>query len=88
MHPTKQLLIERNGLRCMLCGREVSYREIEWHHIIPKSITKFFGLSQDDSYDNGALLCLKCHKKVHEYFWEDEEYKLMMEKIQDKKIPP
>ena len=25
MHDTKRLLIERNGLKCMLCGRTVKY---------------------------------------------------------------
>lgn len=85
MHPTKQELIKRNGLRCMLCQKEVPYNQINWHHIIPKCITKFFGLPQDDSYNNGALLCLACHAKVHEYFWEDPEYEKLMDVIRKNK---
>ena len=85
MHPTKKELIERNGIRCMLCGNIVPYRLIEWHHIIPKHITKFFGLPQDDSYENGSLLCVNCHKQVHEYEWWDKEYEALMDVIRKNK---
>ena len=86
MHQTKQELIERNGLKCMFCGEEVPYENIEWHHIIPKHITKFFGLPQDDSYENGALLCKRCHKIVHIYeYWDVEYYRITQVILSHKK---
>lgn len=74
MHPTKQLLIQRNGLKCMLCGREVKYEQINWHHIKPKAVCKYLGEKIDDSYDNGSLLCLSCHAYVHTLYYWSKEY--------------
>lgn len=85
MHPTKQLLIERNGLRCMLCGKEFPYSQINWHHIKPKAVCKFQGLEVDDSYYNGALLCLNCHAHVHTLYYWSEEYSKTMDEIRKHK---
>ncbi len=85
MHPTKKELIERNGLRCMLCLKEVPYEKIHYHHMIPKYYTKFMGLAQDDSYENGSLVCIDCHKKIHEYMYLDDEYQFLMDVIQGNK---
>lgn len=75
MHETKALLIKKNGLKCMLCGREVAYHEINWHHIKPKAICRKRKEPIDNSYENGALLCLSCHSYVHTLFYWSEEYK-------------
>lgn len=81
MHPTKQLLIEINGLKCMLCGRSVPYAQINWHHIKPKAVCKYLGEEVDNSYENGSLLCLDCHAFVHTlYYWSDE-YQTYMKRI-------
>lgn len=81
MHPTKQLLIEQNGLRCMLCGRSVPYAQINWHHIKPKAVCKYLGEEVDNSYENGSLLCLDCHAFVHTlYYWSDD-YQAYMKRI-------
>jgi 5-methylcytosine-specific restriction endonuclease McrA len=85
MHPTKEELIERNGLRCMLCLKEFPYHEIQYHHIVPKYASKHMGLPPDNTYDNGCLLCLKCHAKVHEYSYWSDEYQFLMDVIEDNK---
>ena len=87
MHETKSLLIKRNGLRCMLCGRKVKYNELNWHHIKPKSVCKQHKEPIDNSYENGALLCLNCHSYVHTLNYWSKEYKEAMEKIQANKKP-
>ena len=74
MHPTKQLLIQRNGLKCMLCGKEVKYEQINWHHLKPKAVCKYLGEEIDDSYDNGSLLCLSCHAYAHTLYYWSKEY--------------
>lgn len=81
MHPIKRLLIERNGCKCMLCGREVPYELINWHHIRPKCWFKEQGLPIDNSYENGSLLCLDCHAYVHTLDYYDQEYGILMKKI-------
>lgn len=86
MKPAKWELIDRYGMRCMLCGKEFSYKEINFHHIKPKYVFKQDGLKPDDSADNGSILCVKCHCKIHEYLWWDDEYQLLTEIIlQNKK---
>lgn len=86
MHPTKAELIVKNGLRCMACGRECTYREIQWHHIVPKYVFKQTKQPIDNSYENGSLLCVRCHAKIHEYLYWDAEYQLMTELIEDNRL--
>lgn len=74
MHNTKYELIKRNGLVCMLCGRECDYKMLEWHHIIPKHVCKEQHKPIDDSYENGSLLCLTCHTYVHLLEHDKQEY--------------
>jgi len=81
MHETKAELITRNGLRCMLCGRTFPYREINWHHIKPKAVCKYLGEEIDNSYENGALLCLSCHAHVHTLYYWSREYQELMKQI-------
>lgn len=85
MHETKQELIARHGLRCMYCGKEVKYKDIQWHHIKPKYASKANHEEVDNSYENGSLLCTKCHMAIHKYLWWDEEYQIMTEVIEDHK---
>lgn len=75
MHETKARLILNNGLRCMLCGEEVPYNQLNWHHIKPKSVCKHLNEAIDNSYENGALLCLSCHSFVHLFQYDSQEYK-------------
>lgn len=82
MHNTKYQLILKNGLRCMACGREVDYREIHWHHLKPKYVSKQNNEPQDDSYENGSLLCIRCHIEIHKYLWWDDEYQMMIDMIE------
>jgi predicted HNH restriction endonuclease len=81
MHETKALLIKKNGLKCMLCGREVPYSQINWHHIKPKAVSKYYGEPIDNSYENGALLCLECHAYVHQFYYWGDVYPKLMERI-------
>lgn len=87
MHETKAKLIVENGLKCMLCGAEVPYSRIQWHHIKPKAVSKYLGEPIDDSYENGALLCLDCHAFVHEFYYWSEEYRLITDRILANKKP-
>lgn len=85
MHETKAILILKNGLRCMLCGKEVDYHRINWHHIKPKSVCKSLGENIDNSYENGSLLCLDCHAYVHTLDYESDEYKCAMDVVRKNK---
>ena len=86
MHVTKFLLIKQNGLRCMWCGKELPYEEIFWHHMKPKAICRYYREKIDNSYENGALLCGKCHEYVHTFpYWSVEYQGIMHEIMQNKK---
>jgi 5-methylcytosine-specific restriction endonuclease McrA len=85
MHATKCKLIERNGLRCMGCGKVCNLHKIQWHHIMPKYVSKAYHIPQDDSYENGALLCPRCHATLHKYLWWDWEYQKLTDLIVDNK---
>lgn len=87
MHETKKALIKSNGLRCMLCGREVPYALINWHHIRPKSDCRIHHEKIDNSYENGALLCLDCHAIVHEYKYGSDKYEYFTMIIRANKSP-
>lgn len=85
MHPIKQLLIERNGCKCMLCGQEVEYEQLNWHHIIPKSWCKRNNLPIDNSYDNAALVCANCHAYIHRFDYGDKAYEELTKKMRKNK---
>ena len=86
MHETKALLIVRNGLFCMACGKLVPYSEIQWHHLVPKYVSKTYKQPPDNSYENGSLLCKRCHVEIHKYLWWDEEFQMLTDLIEDNKI--
>lgn len=85
MHETKALLIRENGLRCMLCGKEIPYYEINWHHIIPKFVFRQQKQPVDNSYENGSLLCVSCHTYVHSLDYPSCEYTQAMETVKRNK---
>lgn len=87
MHETKAKLIEKNGLRCMLCEKKKPYRELQWHHIKWRSICKQEGIPVDNSYDNGALLCVMCHSFVHTLDYNSKRYQQLMEKVKSNREP-
>jgi hypothetical protein len=79
MKETKRLLIERNGTVCMLCGKDVG-RRITWHHIKPRCV------GGDNSYQNGSLLCERCHfQRVNKLKYGTREYRELMEEIKRNK---
>ena len=86
MHETKALLILRNGLRCMGCGRETKLKDLQWHHLVPKYVSKLNKQPPDDSYANSSILCKNCHIQIHKYLYWDEEYQLLCDLIEDNKI--
>ncbi len=44
---------------CEFCGVK---KDLNLHHVVPKSI------GGDDSRENHAIICEKCHKKLHKRF--------------------
>jgi hypothetical protein len=70
----KRQLIENYGCVCFLCRKDVG-RSITWHHVKPRYA------SGDDSYENGSLLCEKCHVEVHRYNWGTAIYNDYMTKV-------
>lgn len=86
MHETKALLIMRNGLYCMGCGRETKLKDLQMHHIVPKYVSKQRNEPPDDSYENNVLVCTRCHRTIHKYLYWDIEYQLLMELVEDNKI--
>lgn len=87
MHPTKELLIQKNGLYCMLCCKKCKYRDLEWHHIKWKSVSRNRREPIDNSYDNGALLCINCHRYVHTLRYNSAKYKDLMWVVRSHKKP-
>lgn len=85
MHETKALLIMRNGLYCMGCGRETKLKDLQWHHIVPKYVSKLNKQPPDNSYENSSLLCKNCHIQIHKYLYWDEEYQMLIDLIEDNK---
>ena len=87
MHPVKQLLIERNGMYCMLCGKKCEYHEIQMHHIRPKWVCKKEDGKIDNSYCNTSLVCSTCHCYIHSFNYYSKEYHYLMEQIIRNKNP-
>ena len=85
MHDTKVQLILRTGLRCMYCGEEYPLYDLQWHHIKPRYVYKACHEAPDDSYENGSLLCKRCHVAIHKYKWKEKEYQAMTGTIKKNK---
>lgn len=86
MHETKAQLILLNGMKCMGCGKATRLKDLQWHHIKPKYVSKACHEEPDNSYENGALLCKRCHVTIHKYLWWDKEYQLLTDLIEDNKV--
>ena len=52
---------ERSGHRCEICGNELTWKEMELHHVLP--IGRFPQLTMDER--NLQCLCHSCHKDIH-----------------------
>lgn len=85
MHPIKELLIKRNGMYCMLCGKKCTYKQINWHHIKPKWYFRKRKQKIDNSYENTCLVCIPCHKYIHTFKYFSDEYQTLMVAIQSHK---
>lgn len=85
MHDTKVQLILRTGLKCMCCGEEYPLYDLQWHHIKPRYVYKACHEAPDDSYENGSLLCKRCHVAIHKYKWKDKEYQAITDTIRKNK---
>jgi len=71
-------VIERDGLKCQMCGGENAKGNLlEAHHIIPIREIENPDLLID--VNNGITLCRKCHMKIH--FKERDFEKLFKEKL-------
>lgn len=51
----KQTLLKRDGAKCAVCGKKLTYQNICIDHIFPK------GLGGSDDFDNLRLLCTECN---------------------------
>lgn len=58
------------------------------HHIKPKYASKFDGEPIDDSYENGSLCCVECHRYIHLYSWWSREYHQLMSIVLSNKNMP
>jgi hypothetical protein len=53
----RKLAWERDGLKCVECGKKSEFRRPDVHHVVPYRISKSHAL------DNLKSLCKRCHKK-------------------------
>lgn len=58
MKQLQDLIWWRDNGQCQICGQWVD-PGIKFHHI------KFKSQGGGDTPDNGAILCLECHRKAH-----------------------
>lgn len=57
----KMPMIAKRGGRCELCGREVTWRDSEIHHVLPYHLYEEW---RDDER-NAMVVCKDCHRAVH-----------------------
>lgn len=70
----RQKLVERDGMKCSLCGREMDDLDID--HVLPKSLVN------DDSLDNLQLVCRICNvRKSNKIITEREFQDFLIELI-------
>jgi len=87
MHPIKWLLIQRNGMYCMLCGKHCEPFDIQMHHIKPKWVCKKEHGVIDNTYSNVSLVCTNCHCYIHSFDYRSKEYQDLMMQIESHKMP-
>ena len=70
----KQVMKQKYGSFCMLCGCKKKMEELTFHHIKPRS------LGGKDTIENGANLCRNCHDLIHKHdFFSIEYFDLTMQ---------
>lgn len=52
---------ERSGHKCEICGKELTWHEMELHHVLP--LDRFPQFTMDER--NMQCLCHNCHKGIH-----------------------
>lgn len=57
----KRKLYRRNGGCCMVCGKKLSRRELEIHHVVPVSEDR----SKVAKLSNLMIVCHECHVGIH-----------------------
>jgi 5-methylcytosine-specific restriction endonuclease McrA len=58
----RKLAWERDGKKCVWCGKTLTIYEAEMDHI---KLRKMGGGERDDSLENLRTLCNRCHHKRH-----------------------
>lgn len=69
----KKEMIKNNSTKCMICG-ELMGNKIQFHHIVPKWYSKRNGMPIDNSYEQGILVCQKCHNELHRVRYKSRDY--------------
>lgn len=72
----KNLLQRRYGNVCFLCKRELAVKEMQAHHLIPRSA------GGTDDFFNLSIVCAECHRAIHKHPFGSEEYSQTMKKIE------
>ena len=73
MKAAKVELIKKYGRYCMLCRRKLKSEDCTYHHIIPKQN------GGDCTEQNGAILCIQCHRIIHIFHYGEEAYMKLTE---------
>jgi 5-methylcytosine-specific restriction protein A len=60
--PAQRLAIALRDKGCAKCGVPVNWCDV--HHIV------FWSMGGESNIDNGVMLCVGCHHRLHEYGWE------------------
>lgn len=77
MKDIKSILLKRDGIKCSICGKTLTYENMCVDHIFPR------GLGGDNNLDNLRLLCRECNcKYVNKAFNGLEFEKYIYEVIQ------
>lgn len=56
---SRQALYDRAGGKCEYCGREIDYRGMQLHHVVPVS------MNGTNNPHNLMCLCSECHHLIH-----------------------
>ena len=67
------------GSRCQLCCKKLSKKQRTLHH------RKLKSLGFLTTFENSQLLCSKCHKYIHQFKYDSEEYWVNDREIEENK---
>ena len=70
----RNYIYSRDNYQCQRCGRRVPEVTIHCHHIKP------LGIGGNNHPSNLLVLCIQCHKEVHEFKLYDEINHIAREK--------